>query len=80
MSLLRSSNCKGLFVTINIALLTERWRYHCLNNSPSRLTICATLETTRELLDPENHEILFAPGQRLAGHHWLHRSAVTVSA
>ena len=44
-----------------------------LNSPVRKLAICATLETTPELLDPENHEILFGPMLGLAGHHWRHR-------
>ena len=52
--------------------LPARWRER-FRTGISKLAICATLETTLELLDPENHEILFGPMLGLAGHHWRHR-------
>ena len=72
-------NCKGVLATINISLLTERRRYHCLeypqvvNFRIRKLTICATLETVPGSLDPENREIPFGPMLHLAGHHRLDR-------
>ena len=52
--------------------LPARWRER-FRTRIRKLAICATPETTPELLDPENHEILFGPRLRLAGPHWLHR-------
>ena len=82
MSLLRSSDCKGVFVTINIALLTERRCYYCLNNGAavgSRINNLLrglrylNFQTVPELLDREKHEILFGPTPRWAGPHSLHQ-------
>src|SRR2546430_15735840 len=81
MSLLRSSDCKGVFVTINIALLTERRCYYCLNNGAavgSRINNLLrglrylNFQRVAELLDREKQEIVFGPRPRWGGPDWRH--------